>query len=71
MVIIFPFLGAGFANNPPTFLISCEIQTRYSKTLKCCEQYIGDHLSRTKVKIWICSEYDAPFIYLISFCIVL
>ena len=36
----FSFLGAGFANIPPTFLISCEVQTRYSKTLKYSEQYI-------------------------------
>ena len=33
----FSFLGAGFANIPPTFLISCEVQTRYSKTLKDSE----------------------------------
>ena len=43
----FSFLGAGFANIPPTFLISCEVQTRYSKTLKYSEQYIRDHLSGT------------------------
>ena len=61
MVIVFPFLGAGFANISPTFLISCEVQTRYSKTLKYSEQYIRDHLSGTKVRIWICSEYDAVF----------
>ena len=30
----FSFLGAGFANIPPTFLISCEVQTRYSKVIK-------------------------------------
>ena len=30
----FLFLGASFANIPPTFLISREVQTRYSKTLK-------------------------------------
>ena len=40
MVRVFPFLGAGFANIPPTFLISCEVQTRYSKTLKYSEQHI-------------------------------
>ena len=57
----FPFLGAGFANILPTFLISCEVQTRYSKILKYSEQYIRDHLSGTKVRIWICSEYDAVF----------
>ena len=61
MVITFPFLGAGFAHIPPAFLVSCEVQTRYSKTLKCSERYIGDHLSGTKVKIWIFSEYDAAF----------
>ena len=57
----FPFLGAGFANIPPDFLISCEVQTRYLKTLKYSEQYIRDHLSGTKVSIWNCSEYDAVF----------
>ena len=56
----FYFLGAGFANILPTFLISCEFQTRYSKALKYSEQYIRDHLSGTKVKdldllwIWCC-----------------
>ena len=54
------FLGAGFANIPP-FLISCEVLTSYSKTLKYSEQYIRDHLSDTKVRIWIRSEYDAVF----------
>ena len=43
--MVFPFLGTGFANIPPTFLISCEVGTRYSKTLKYSEQYIRDHLS--------------------------
>ena len=33
-------LGAGFVKTPPTFLISCEVQTRYSKVLKNSEQYI-------------------------------
>ena len=47
------FSGAGFANIPPTFLISCEVQTRYSKTLKYYEKYIRDHLSGTKVRIWV------------------
>ena len=61
MVIVFPILGAGFANIPPTFLISCEVQTRYSRTLKYTEQYIQEHLSGTKVRIWISSEYDAIF----------
>ena len=46
---------------PPTFFISCEVQTRYSKTLKYSEQYIRDHLSGTKGRIWICSEYDTVF----------
>ena len=59
----FYFLGAGFANISPTFLISCEFQTRYSKTLKYSEQYIRDHLSGTKVRIWICSGYDAVFTF--------
>ena len=49
----FPFLGAGFANIPPTFLIS--------KTLKYSEQYIRDHLSDTKAKSWICSACHAVF----------
>ena len=57
----FSFLGAGFANISPTFLISCEVQTRYSRILKYSEQYIWDHLSGTKVRIWIGSEYDAVF----------
>ena len=61
MVICFLFLGAGFANTPLTFFISCEVQTRYLKTLKYSGQYIRDHLSDTKVRIWICSEYDAVF----------
>ena len=61
MVIVFPFLGAGFANIPPTFFIPCAVQTRCSKTLKYYEPYIRDHLSGTKVSIWICSEYDAIF----------
>ena len=61
MVIAFPFLGAGFANISPTFLISCEVQTKYSKILKYSEQCIRDHLSGIKVRIWIGSEYDAVF----------
>ena len=55
MVIAFPFLGAGFANISPTFLISYECIQKYS------EQCIRDHLSGTKVRIWIGSEYDAVF----------
>ena len=43
------------------FSISCEVQTRYSKKLKYSEQYIRDHLSGTKVRIWIYSEYEAIF----------
>ena len=58
MVIVFPFLGADFANIPPTFLISCEVQARYSKTLKYSEQYIGDHLSGTKVRILIFTVFN-------------
>ena len=57
----FSFLAACFANIPPTFLISFEVQTRYSKTFRYSQQYIRDHLSGTKLKIWICSEYDAVF----------
>ena len=53
VVIVFLFLGAGFANIPPTFLIS--------KTLKYSEQYIRDHLSDTKAKSWICSACHAVF----------
>ena len=49
-MIVFPFLGAGFANIPLTFFISCEVQAKYSKTLKYAEQYIRDHLSDTKVR---------------------
>ena len=41
---------------------SCEVPTRYSKIWKYFEQYIRDHLSDTKVRIWIGSEYDAIFI---------
>ena len=63
MVIVFPFLRAGFSNIPRTFLISFEVQTRHSKPLKDSEQYIRDHLSGTKVVIWICCEYDAVFIF--------
>ena len=52
----------------PTFLISCEVQTRYSKILKYSEQYIQGHLSGTKVRIWIRSEYDAVSISCIASC---
>ena len=61
VVIVFPFLGVGFANIPPTFFISCEVQTKYSKTLKYSQQYIWGYLSGTKLRIWVCSEYDAIF----------
>ena len=61
VMIDFLFSGAGFANISPTFLISCEVQTRYSRILKYSEQYIRDHLSGTKVRIWIGFEYDAVF----------
>ena len=57
----FLFLETGFANIPTTFLVSCEVQTRCSKKLKYSEQYIRDHFSGTKVRILICSEYDAVF----------
>ena len=60
-MIAFLFIGAGFANISPIFLISCKVQTRYSKILKYSEQYIRDHLSGTKLGIWIASEYDAAF----------
>ena len=63
MLTAFTFLGTGFANIPPDFLISCEVQTRYLKTLKYSEQYIRDHLSGTKVRIWIGFEYDAVLIF--------
>ena len=52
-MIVFPFSGAGFANTPSTFLISYEIQTRYSKIIICFEQYIWDHLQGTKTRICI------------------
>ena len=55
------FLEAGFANISLTFLISCEVQTKYSRILKYSEQYIRDHLPGTKVRIWIGSEYDTVF----------
>ena len=71
VVIVFPFLGVGFSNIPPTFLISCEVQASYWKTLKYSEQYIRDHLSGARVIIWIFSEYDAFFIIIIIFCIAL
>ena len=72
MVIVFPFVGVRFSNIPPTFLISCEVQTRYRKTLKYSEQYIRDHLSGTKVRIWIFSDYDVfYYYYYYYFCIAL
>ena len=37
------------------------ISTRYSNTLKYSQQYIWHHLSGTKVRIWICSGYEAAF----------
>ena len=43
MAIVFTFLEADFANIPPIFFISSEVQTRYSKKLKDSEQYIPDH----------------------------
>ena len=61
MAIVVLFSGAGLANIPPTFLISCEVRTRYSETFKYYEQYIRDHLSGNKIRIWICSEYDTVF----------
>ena len=61
MATVFSFLGADVPNIPTPFLISREVQTRYLKKLKYSEQYIQDHLSGTKVKMWICSEYDVVF----------
>ena len=63
VVIDFPFSGADVANIPPTFLISCEVQTKYSEISKYSEQYIQDHSSGSKANIWICSEYDEVFIF--------
>ena len=40
-VIVFRFLGRSFANFPPTFLISCEVQTRYSIMLKILNSTFG------------------------------
>ena len=51
----FHFLGACFPYIPTTFWISCEVQTRYSITLKYSEQYIQDHISEAKVRVSICS----------------
>ena len=65
-MIAFLFTGAGFANISRTFLISCEVQTRYSRILKYSEQYIRDHLSGAEVGIWIGFEYDSVLIF---FCI--
>ena len=61
MMIALPFFRSRFANISPTFFILCEVQTSYSRILKFSEQYIRDHLSGTKVRIWIGSEYDAAF----------
>ena len=47
----FSFLGARFADIPRAFLISCEVQTKYLKTLKYFEQYIWEHLAGTKIRI--------------------
>ena len=60
-MIAFPFSGAGFANISRNFLISREAHTWHSRILKYSEQYVRDHLSGTKVRIWIDSEYDAVF----------
>ena len=57
----FSILGTGFANISPPFLVSSEVQTRYSKILKYSEQYIRNHLSGIKVRIWTGSEYDVVF----------
>ena len=64
----FPFLGADFANMPPTFLSSHAVITRYSETVKY-EQYLQDHFSGTKLRIWIFSEHDAVFnFHFIALC---
>ena len=60
-MMAFFFSEAGFTNISHTFLISCEVQTRYSRIVKYTEQYIRDHLSGTKVRVWISSEYHAVF----------
>ena len=62
-MIAFPFFRACFDNISPTILISCEIQTTYSRILKYSEQYIRDYFSGTKVRIWISFEYDAVLIF--------
>ena len=57
VVIVFPFLGAGFANIPPTFLISCEVQTRYSRTSRS-RQYIRDQGKNLDLFwIWCCFQF--------------
>ena len=66
-MIAFSFSGACFDNISPTFLISCEVQTRYSRILKYSEEYIQDHLPGTKVRIWIVFEYDAVLLLLLFF----
>ena len=61
MVIAFPMFRSRFCQYFTYFLISCEVQTRYSKILKYSEQYIRDHLSGTRGRMLIVSEYDAVF----------
>ena len=61
VVIAFPFFRSRFCQYFTYVLISCEVQTRYLKILKYSAQYIRDHLSGTRVRIWIGSEYDAVF----------
>ena len=43
------------------FYLPFWFHVKYSRMLKNSELYIRDHLSGTKVTIWIDSEYDAVF----------
>ena len=51
--ISFPCFCAGFTRIPVTFLSSLAVLTRYSETLKCSAQYLGDHKSASSVKIYL------------------
>ena len=57
----FSFFRSRFYQYFTYVLISCEFQTKYLKILKYSAQYIRDHLSGTRVRIWMGSEYDAVF----------
>ena len=61
VVIAFPFFRSRFYQYFTYVLISCEFQTKYLKILKYSAQYIRDHLSGTRVRIWMGSKYDAVF----------